>query len=275
MKRNLLSVLGVLLLGTTAFSQVGNYTVGQSIGNFTVTDVHGTTHTLYDYTAQGKIVILDFFFTTCGPCQQNVPNFTEFYNKYGCNEGDVVLLAIDNGDTDAEVIQYELDFAGTNPAPSASGIEGGGNAVVSQFGISAYPTYCLIGDDNKLKNADIWPVTSIVELETAVSNAGYTISEQSCAASLVDQNEIIVDMNVYPNPANENASISVNSQTAYAATLNVLDFQGRVVLTQPVFIESGTTLINLNMSAIENGQYMVQLAGENNLVSTTKLMIQK
>lgn len=275
MKRTLLSVLGALILGTTTFAQVGNYSVGQTVANFTVTDVHGTTHTLYDYTAQGKIVILDFFFTTCGPCQQNVPNFTEFYNKYGCNEGDVVLLAIDNGDTDAEVIQYELDFAGTNPAPSASGIEGGGNAVNSQFGISAYPTYCLIGSDNKLKNADIWPVSSIVQLETAVTNAGYTLTEQSCAASLVDENALKIDMLVYPNPANETANISINSQTAYTATLNVLDFQGRVVSTQGAVIQSGTTVLTINTLAIENGQYMVQLITENDLVSTTKLMIKK
>ena len=106
--------------------------------DFTVTDVHGNTHNLFTYLDDGKHVIVDFFFTTCGPCISSVPTMNTAFTNYGCNSGEVIFIAIDDGDSDAEVLQYENDYGGL--LPSVSGIDGGGNAVNSAYGISAYPT---------------------------------------------------------------------------------------------------------------------------------------
>ena len=106
--------------------------------DFTVTDVHGNTHNLFTYLDDGKHVIVDFFFTTCGPCIASVPILNQAYTDYGCNTGDIIFLSIDNGDSDAQVLQYENDYGALLPA--ASGNDGGGNAVDNAYGISAYPT---------------------------------------------------------------------------------------------------------------------------------------
>lgn len=130
-------------------AQITNYAVGADVADFTITDVHGNTHTLSTYTNAGKWVILDFFFVACGPCQQTVPFFSELHEKYGCNEGDLICISVDFGDDDAAVLGFESTYSestGFNAAPAASGTEGGANAVVSAFGPSAYPTYCMIGD---------------------------------------------------------------------------------------------------------------------------------
>ena len=75
--------------------------------DFTVTDVHGETHNLFSLLNEGKYVIVDFFFTTCGPCIASVPTLNKSFTDYGCNTGEVFYISIDDGDTDAEVLQYE------------------------------------------------------------------------------------------------------------------------------------------------------------------------
>ena len=139
--------------------------------DFTVTDVHGNTHNLFTYLDDGKHVIVDFFFTTCGPCISSVPTMNTAFTNYGCNSGEVIFIAIDDGDSDAEVLQYENDYGGL--LPSVSGIEGGGNAVNSAYGISAYPTVILIAPDQTILEQDIYPVINIT---TTLPNAGLNMA---------------------------------------------------------------------------------------------------
>jgi thiol-disulfide isomerase/thioredoxin len=141
--------------------------------DFTVTDVHGNTHNLFNYLDNGKHVIIDFFFTTCGACQASVPTLNQAYTDYGCNLGEVIFIALDQGDTDSEVIQYENDFGGL--IPSVSGNNGGGNAVIANYGISAYPTVVLIAPNRTILEQDIYPVNDIT---TALPNA--SINMASC-----------------------------------------------------------------------------------------------
>jgi thiol-disulfide isomerase/thioredoxin len=139
--------------------------------DFTVTDVHGNTHNLFTYLDDGKHVIVDFFFTTCPPCISSVPTMNTAFSNYGCNSGDLIFIAIDNGDSDAEVMQYENDYGGL--LPTASGNDGGGNAVNSAYGISAYPTVILIAPDRTILEQDIFPVSDIT---TALPNAGLNMA---------------------------------------------------------------------------------------------------
>ncbi len=48
--------------------------------NFTVPLLGGGTLTLKDY--RGKVVILDFWATWCGPCRMEIPSFIELQKKY-------------------------------------------------------------------------------------------------------------------------------------------------------------------------------------------------
>lgn len=139
--------------------------------DFTVTDVHGETHNLFSILNEGKHVIVDFFFTTCPPCIQSVPILNQSFLDYGCNTGEVFYISMDDGDTDAEVLQYENDYGGL--LPSVSGIDGGGNSVNSAYGIGAYPTVVLIAPDHSIVEQDIYPVTDIT---SALPNAGLNMA---------------------------------------------------------------------------------------------------
>ena len=71
----------LLLITLVSFAQTNNYNVGDVVDDFTVTDVYGVQHNLYEYADDGKYIYLDFFFDTCGVCQQTIPIFNEFFDN--------------------------------------------------------------------------------------------------------------------------------------------------------------------------------------------------
>ena len=175
-------IILLVLFGLQAHAQT-NLTTAV---DFTVTDVHGNTHNLFSILNSEKHVILDFFFTTCPPCIASVPIINQVYTDYGCNMGEIVFLSIDAGDTDAQVLQYENDYGGL--LPSVSGVNGGGDAVNSAYGIGAYPTVVLIAPDRTVLEQDIYPVTLMSS--TLLSNG---LNMASC--NVVATTEILLEKN--------------------------------------------------------------------------------
>lgn len=83
---------------------------------------------------------------------------SEAYTLFGCNTADLFVMSVDLGDTDAECIQFDLTYG--IEFPTISGIEGGGNAINSTYGIFAYPTYILIAPNHSIVEQDMWPISS-------------------------------------------------------------------------------------------------------------------
>jgi len=67
-------------------------------------------------------------------------------------------MSVNTGNTDAECIIFDETYG--VPFPCISGIEGGGNAINSTYGINAYPTYILIAPDHSIVEQDMWPISS-------------------------------------------------------------------------------------------------------------------
>lgn len=57
--------------------------------DFTLEDTEGNQVSLSDY--EGKVVIVNFWATWCGPCREEIPGFVHLQEKYS---GDVVILGI-------------------------------------------------------------------------------------------------------------------------------------------------------------------------------------
>ena len=53
--------------------------------DFTVTDLNGSPHNLYDYLDSGYVVVLDFLSITCGHCIMHTPGIINSYATNGPN----------------------------------------------------------------------------------------------------------------------------------------------------------------------------------------------
>jgi hypothetical protein len=101
-----------LLLSIAIFSGLSSLNaqtpVGTVVNNFTLTDINGNTHTLFDYLDQGKMVVIDVSATWCSPCwsYHGTGALNSFYNAHGPTstandamvffiEGDVSTTAAD------------------------------------------------------------------------------------------------------------------------------------------------------------------------------------
>jgi len=62
--------------------------------NFTLKDSSGRDVNLADY--KGKVILLDFWATWCGPCKVEIPWFVEFQQKYGAQGFQVIGVSYDD-----------------------------------------------------------------------------------------------------------------------------------------------------------------------------------
>lgn len=189
--------------------------------NFTVKDVSGTTHYLSEYLEQDKIVVIDFFTITCGPCSTYAPLINESYTHFGCNLSNVVFLGINWGADNAGV----TDFGNTYGVqyPEISGTEGNGNHVVADYGVLSYPTVILIVPGSLIAEKYIWPPTT-EHLDSLIILHGGIVS--GCNTPVSELQERKVDKNkitrLYPLPAGKLMTCSTSlSEPGFIQVLSV------------------------------------------------------
>ncbi len=262
MKKNFLLII---LIFFSALSVKGQTTLTTAT-DFTVTDTHGNSFSLFSVLNSGKYVCLDFFFTTCGACQATCPYFKETFTNYGCNTQDIVFLSIDNGNTNAEVDAYEVTYLGGNAGYSTiSGTQGGGDAVVSSYGVGAFPTYILIAPNKQIVETDMWPITNAASFETFFNS--HSLVQKSCLSSGITGASLENSVSFYPNPAINNVTIKT-SGSEKMNNIKVYDVLGKLLINQNLNNEDRSSL---NVSELEKGIYYLEITSENNTSVVKKM----
>ena len=100
---------------------------------------------------RGKVVLVDFWATWCGPCVAELPNIQATYNKYRKKGFDVVAVSLDNDRRALERFVRERSFPWVQIVDNAPRSKDGGQLPLSnRYNISSIPTAFLVDRDGKV-----------------------------------------------------------------------------------------------------------------------------
>ena len=104
-------------------------------------------------TLAGKVVLVDFWATWCGPCVAEIPNVLEQYEKYHKDGFEVVGISLDQERESLEkfVTEQKLPWPILFEEPKGDGWQ---HPLATFYGISGIPTVVLIGRDGNVITLD-------------------------------------------------------------------------------------------------------------------------
>jgi thiol-disulfide isomerase/thioredoxin len=92
---------------------------------------------------RGKVVLLDFWASWCGPCRNALPNLKRLQAVYGSD--DFVVISISEDDDEDTWRAFVAGHGMTWPQRLD-----GDSSLQHQFGVNALPTYVLLGRDGSV-----------------------------------------------------------------------------------------------------------------------------
>jgi cytochrome c biogenesis protein CcmG/thiol:disulfide interchange protein DsbE len=108
----------------------------------TLQGLDGESFDLEAVVAENKVVMVNFWATWCGPCKIEMPQFEDFYERYGTRGLEILAITQEDRETVEE-------FLSTRSFSFPILLDPGGS-VSDLYGVSALPTTFLVGTDGKI-----------------------------------------------------------------------------------------------------------------------------
>ena len=227
----------------------GSYTVGEAEPGYIVLQVLVDGEIVYKH---GETITNDHV------TQRTSSNYDLVYYDFSDYTTDATvkyIFAEDDG-----VVEYTITATSANPAWGT--VTGGGTYEQGQTAtLRANPAegYCFKQwQDGNTQNPRTITVTG---------DATYTATFEACTTG-IDEATSNVSMSLYPNPANNNVKLSIAGVNGNVKC-TVLDMSGRVVYSQSINAEEGTTI---NVSNFAKGAYFVRVTN-NEFTKVEKLVV--
>ena len=119
--------------------------VGSEPVAFNVTSIDGKKLSPSDY--KGKVLLIDFWATWCGPCVMEMPNVKSVYSRYHAKGFEIVGISLDKSrdKLDAYILQQQIEW------PQYFDGKWWSNDVAVKYGITSIPTTVLIDRKGKIR----------------------------------------------------------------------------------------------------------------------------
>jgi hypothetical protein len=223
------------------------------IPDFTMTDTKAEVYNLHNTLDSGKVVVIDFFSTTCGSCQLAMPEMESIWTDV-LNRGDLgYIWAIETSyQTDSAVMAFFDEYPGSFPAFSVVEDDSVTNDSFG-FHVPYTPYYYILAPNYKMYNVPSNQVRSLVEDLLGISG----INEGS-------NHDFAVRL--------ENGRISFNlPEHEGQISVELYDLTGRKIIEEQV--NASNSFVDLR-STNATGIAILKIRTNQSTLHTTKLRLQ-
>lgn len=122
---------------------------GAVFPDFEVKDLNGNPLSLAKF--RGKVVLVDFWATWCGPCIEELPNVLAAYKKYRAKGFEIVGISLDRNEAELRsfVVEKQMTW------PQYFDGKHWDNELAVRYGVASIPTTYLLDRDGRIIGADL------------------------------------------------------------------------------------------------------------------------
>lgn len=128
-----------------------NTMVGKKFADFELQTLSGGTKKLSDFAGKGKVVLLDFWASWCGPCLKEMPNLVVAYDKYTDKGFEVIGISLDEDEEDWRGAVEHLKISW----PQLSDLKGWKCKAAKLYAIQSIPYTVLIDGEGTIICRDL------------------------------------------------------------------------------------------------------------------------
>ena len=126
---------------------------GETVPDFTLSDLNGEEIVLYDVLAENEYVLVEFWASWCGPCIQSFPALKTLHADYNANGFEIVSVSID---TDSYYWEQESE-AQELPWIDVGEMDGWNGETATAYGVQFVPKGYLVDSTGLILEKDLNP----------------------------------------------------------------------------------------------------------------------